>query len=248
MKALVRRGGQVSLEIVEEPQRGEREVLIEVALAAMCRTDIYVAEGILPVKEPLVLGHELSGAVVEASPASGLVKGDRVTVIPSIACGRCAGCAADSDCLTPQFLGVDRDGAFAERVVVPEAYVRKLPDSMDLKKAAYVEPVTAALAVLNAPLEREGRGLVLGENRIATLITRVLRLHGCERTEQLSVEAAEAAGELFDYVIESEATAESLLVMLEVLQPGGRAVLKSRPSAAVPIDELASARRGIRFV
>jgi L-iditol 2-dehydrogenase len=248
MRALVRRSGAVSLEDIPAPRiQRDDDVLIQVLVAGICRTDVYVARGTLPVREPRILGHEFAGRVLEAGPSAAVRPGDRVTVIPLLDCAACASCAEGGECSQPLFLGVDVDGAFAERIVVPAAAVLRTAQTMDLRRAAYVEPVAAALAVLEAPLERTGRGLVLGDNRIASLILRILEIHGFANFVQLSLAEAQAETGLFDTVIETEATAPALAAMLARLRPRGLGVLKSRPAAPTPIDVALAVKKNLRL-
>jgi threonine dehydrogenase-like Zn-dependent dehydrogenase len=248
MRALVRRGGKVGLESIAAPRLGrDDDVLIQVILAGICRTDVYVARGLLAVAEPRILGHELVGVVVQAGAISGFHPGERVTVIPTFACGACAGCRAQGDCHDPLFLGVQRDGAFAERMVVPAKNLLRAPDRLSAERAAYTEPVAAALAVLDAPLPRDGRGLVLGDNRIATLIMRILAAEGFVNFIQARADAPALDGAAFDCVIETEATASTLAAMVGLLKPHGLGVLKSRPSAAVPLDVTRAVKKNLRL-
>ena len=106
---------------------------VRVAFAGVCRTDLFVADGRLPSRDPVVLGHELSGVVDEAGPASGFAAGERVTVDPLLPCGRCAACqdagarATRAACRAPEMLGVARHGAFADRLVVPASALHRVP-------------------------------------------------------------------------------------------------------------------------
>jgi L-iditol 2-dehydrogenase len=248
MRALVRRSGGVWLDEVPAPRIAcDDDVLIEVILAGICRTDLYVARGTLPVAEPRILGHEFAGRVLEAGPAAGFAPGEPVAVIPIIACGACVGCAADQTCAEPGFLGVQADGAFAERIVLPARAVLRVPASMPARRAAYVEPVAAALAVLNAPLDRASRGLILGDNRIASLIGRILDLEGFSDVTAVPVSGAAGLEGVFDFVIETKATAPALEAMVALLRPGGLGVLKSRPAAAVPIDIARAVKKDVRL-
>ncbi len=222
MKALVRSGGRVAVTDRADPPVGPGHVAIEVALAGICRTDLYVAEGRLPSADPVVLGHELAGIIVEAREAP-FSAGETVTVVP-----RVEGVG---------FLGVDRDGAFAQRVVVPAANVLRVPSSMPWRVAAYVEPVAATLAILDA-LEGADSILVMGAGRIAELASRVLAAHGIDHDRTPSRP---------DYrcVVETSATEGSLRTMLDLVAPGGTAVLKSRPPAPVPIDLALATRKRV---
>jgi threonine dehydrogenase-like Zn-dependent dehydrogenase len=248
MRALTRRAGSVRLEDVEAPKcQSSSDVRIRITVAGMCRTDIYVARGTLAVKEPLILGHEFTGVVVEANNASGFSRGDRVTAIPLLDCGNCACCRRAEACAQPLFLGVEVNGAFAEEIVIPATNIRHVPASMDPRHAAYTEPVAAAMAVLNAPLSRDGLGIVLGDNRIAALTTSILKLKGFNRVERVRVEDWESYANLADFAIETEANQTALESLVRVLRPGGLAILKSRPAQHVPLNISLAVKKGLLF-
>jgi propanol-preferring alcohol dehydrogenase len=123
------------------PEPGPDELLIRVTVCAVCRTDLHVAEGDLPVhRSPVVPGHEIVGEVVGSGDA---VTGFRPGELVGVAwlrhtCGRCVYCGRGSENLCPYSLytGWDADGGYAEYTTAPAAYVYRLP-------AGY-EPATLA--------------------------------------------------------------------------------------------------------
>lgn len=248
MRALLKEGGSVRLARVPEPviAAGD-DVLVRVAFAGVCRTDLLVAEGRLPSRDPIVLGHELSGVVAAAGPsARGIAAGDRVTVAPLLACGRCRGCLVSqanegagrgAACSAPEMLGVLRHGAFADMLVVPAASVHRIPAGLPMRTAAYVEPVAASLAVLHAGISREQRGLVLGRGRIAELTMRVLLAHGFERVD-LRAPGDPLAEDEYDFAIETAASTAVMRALAAAVRPRGRVVLKSRLVEPVALDLL----------
>ena len=131
-------------ERVPTPGVGGRDVLIRVAYCGICRHDVLSRQGAFPtVRPPITPGHQISGHVVATGVdvPSGLL--DRpVTTMLTVGCGDCLGCLAGdpANCATgrPAFLGDDRDGGYAEFVVVPHHTVVPLPDGMDLLQAAVV--------------------------------------------------------------------------------------------------------------
>lgn len=246
MRALTRRNGGLHVDDVAPPRlRTPDDVRVRVDVAGLCRTDVYVAQGRIAVREPLILGHEFTGIVTDQDRQGSFGTGDRVTAIPLMACGACASCAGGRSCAEPLFLGVDLDGAFADEIVVPAQYLRKVPSTLDPRQAAYTEPVAAAMAVLNAPLPRDGSGIVLGSSRIAALTERILANEGFRNVRRMSVEEAGSVVNEADFVIETEANEDSFRVMLGALRPGGVAVLKSRPAVAVPLDVALAVKKGI---
>ena len=253
MQALVKSREGVRLERRTVPHLDERhDVLVRVAYAGLCRTDLHVAEGRVAVELPRTLGHELAGIVDRAPVGSGLASGRRVTIQPAIPCGSCVVCrdeglAADPPrCVRPSFLGVHRDGAFAELLAVPAAAVLALPDSMSLQRGAYVEPIAASLAVLRAPIARHERGVVYGDNRIAELTRRVLVAHGFERIVVAS-ETTALEESSFDFAIETVPTTTALRALVAAVRPGGKIVLKSRPFDPVALDLGAAVAKELSF-
>jgi len=250
MKALVKEGRSVGVQMVPRPVLTcEDEVIIRVVKAGICRTDLYVAEGRMHCIDPLILGHEFSGLVWEViNAAGGLAPGHRVTVMPVIPCGACEYCEGgrQASCQDPTMLGIDHHGAFAEYVKCPASMVHRLPESVSFKAGAYTEPIAASLAVLKAGLGRGEKGLIYGDNRIALLTRKVLEAHGftdvsvyddrSEGRETLS------AG-VYDFIIETVATSESLREMIRAIRPFGKIVLKSRQLEAVAVDFSAAIRK-----
>jgi propanol-preferring alcohol dehydrogenase len=137
-------GGQLPpLQLVEvdAPQPGPGEVVVDVVACGVCRTDLHVVEGDLPVHRSHVTpGHEVVGRVRSRGPgASRFEVGERVGV-PWLArtCGVCRFCRRGDEnlCLAPTFTGWDRDGGYAEQVVVDERFAYRLPATFTDVEAA----------------------------------------------------------------------------------------------------------------
>ena len=218
------------------------QVRIRVGLAGICRTDLYVAQGKMPYRgDQIVLGHEFCGEIVEVGrDITDLQVGMQVTAHPL--------CLGDQG--EWEMLGVDLPGAFAQQIVVPAHLVTPVPEGLTQQQAAYAEPVAAALAILLAPLPQdEGtRGLLWGTGRIAELTARVLRAAGHTRFGQLHdlSELQALPPGSFDWVVETQATAQSIALLTRALRPQGLLVLKSRPAEPVAIDLQAWVRKALR--
>ena len=124
-----------------QPQPAAGEVLVSVRVCGVCRTDLHVAEGDLPVHRPHVVpGHEVVGTVEEVGEgASRFAVGERVGVAwLASTCGRCRFCrrGAENLCPNARFTGWDRDGGYAESTVVDERYAYRLPESLPDDQAA----------------------------------------------------------------------------------------------------------------
>ena len=251
MWAVVKQGPSVQRRRVPIPEPRPGELLIRVAVAGVCRTDVYVAQGRMSSADPLILGHELAGVVAEAGRGDhGFAAGDRVAVMPAIPCGRCLRCTSGmADCCPHhEFLGVGRHGAFAEYMAVPAQVVHRLPETLSFMEGAYTEPVCASLAVLKAQIRPGDRGLVFGDNRIAELTRRVLSATGFPAIETYRMDPlAPLESDAYDFVIETEPIPQAFDDIIRVLRPGGRIILKSRPPAPVAIDLAAAVRKEVIF-
>ena len=226
--------------------RSVHDVRIRVARAGFCRTDLHVARGRIACVPPRVLGHEVAGIVVEVgADVTRVTLGTRVAVMPLMPCGDCPGCRAHQLCLTPRMLGVDVDGGFAQAVIVPESQVFPVPLEMSFERAAYVEPVAAAMAVLRSPIQPGTRGVVVGGGRIGELTQRVLLSHGHRDFTVESVDGPRHAGVGMDWAIETTGTEAGISLSLRSLRVNGTLVLKSRPPAPVPVDVSLAVRREI---
>lgn len=150
MRALVWTDKQkVELQERERPDCTGK-ILIKVAYAGICGSDVSVYLGKHPrAKPPLVMGHEFSGVVedIGAGVETPLKKGDTVVVNPLYYCGRCRACLKGNThvCRSLRLYGTDTDGGMAEYAAVPESCVYKLPEGISLKMAAVIEPVAVVM-------------------------------------------------------------------------------------------------------
>jgi propanol-preferring alcohol dehydrogenase len=116
-------GKPIEIAELPDPQVGPTDVLVRIAGAGVCHSDLHVIDGEVNVRQrPITLGHENAG-VVEAvgEQVSDLKPGDGVAVFGAWGCGTCAQCERGEDnlCLKPVFPGVTVDGGWAEKLLVP---------------------------------------------------------------------------------------------------------------------------------
>jgi threonine dehydrogenase-like Zn-dependent dehydrogenase len=237
MRAIVRDRDGVKLALVTAPAPGPDEVVVEIAYAGVGRSDLAVADGTIVVSPGRVLGHELAGRVRQLGAAvTDLAVGDPVTVVPFSPCGVCASCGAGHRCPVPIWLGLARDGAFADRVRVPASMVLRLPPGLTLRRGACAEPIAAALGVLPY-VERGARVLIVGHGRSAELTARVCAAHGAAVVRDRDDDIAFATAG-FDVAIEHGG---ELSALLPLLRPGGSLILRSRSRRlALDASELAA--------
>ena len=149
MKALVKskREPGLWLEDVPKPTIGHNDVLIKIKKTGICGTDIHIykwdewSKATIPV--PLTIGHEFVGEIAEiGSEVTGFKVGERVSGEGHITCGHCRNCRAGKRhlCRNTVGIGVNRQGCFAEYLVMPAVNAFKLPDSIPDDVASCFDP------------------------------------------------------------------------------------------------------------
>jgi len=163
----------------DDVRPGAGEVVVGVRLGGICRTDLEIAKGYMDFTG--VLGHEFVG-VVQAGPARWV--GKRVVAEINCPCGSCELCGAGlgNHCRSRTVIGIaGRDGAFAERLALPEANLHEVPPELTDEQAVFVEPLAAAIQVTRQVELGPARDVVvLGAGRLGQLVARVLAATGAD--------------------------------------------------------------------
>jgi 2-desacetyl-2-hydroxyethyl bacteriochlorophyllide A dehydrogenase len=133
--------GKFELRDVPDPKPGPGEVVVEVQSAGLNRLDLWLEQGALPVQIPLprTPGSEIAGRVLDVGDGvTGWKHGDAVAVQSNLFCGECEFCRRgdDSLCLRGRLLGVNCDGGFAEKALVPARSLVRLPRGVDFDTSA----------------------------------------------------------------------------------------------------------------
>lgn len=191
MKALVLTGTkQFEMQDVTTPTVKDDEVLVNTAYAGICGTDRALYAGLpgsADAVPPIVLGHENSGIVAAIGRNVTNVKvGDRVTVDPNIYCGECEYCRTDRPelCDNLSAVGVTRDGGLEESFTAPASVVYPIPDSVSLKAAATVEPISCAVhGVKLLDLTPYQKALVIGDGFMGQLFVQLLPAYGVHQVD-----------------------------------------------------------------
>lgn len=176
---------EVKQVLIPEPKSDE--ALVKVHCIGICGSDVHYYEhgkiGRYEVKQPIILGHELAGEVVQVGSAvSNVVVGDRVAVEPGITCGRCEYCKSGRYNLCPDVVFMATppvDGAWAEYVAVRSDFLFKLPEEMSFEEGALLEPLSVGFhAARRARVGPDDRVLVLGLGPIGLLAMEAAKLFG----------------------------------------------------------------------
>jgi L-iditol 2-dehydrogenase len=182
MHAMVLRGaGDLAKAQVDAPPRVPGQVIVRVTHSGICGTDLKIFTGAIPVAYPRIMGHEMSGEVVDAGGCLDFGPGDRVIIDPVLSCGGCLNCRAGQTnlCPTGVLLGRDADGGFADYVAVPRAQVFRLPETIDPRIAPAIQVLTTC---------------VHAQRRVAIFPGQSVVVSGLGMTGQLHVQLAKARG------------------------------------------------------
>lgn len=171
---------EIEYEDIPEPILNPDEAIIKIASVGICGSDIHVFKGENPVlKPPVVQGHEFGG-IIESIKGKGGRKnfkiGQKVSVFPTINCGKCFYCKKDLSHLCEKqkiFDGGSLDGAMKEKIAVPINNLFSLPDSFDLKYSALIEPVSVAVHATNE--FKNSNILIIGIGTIGSLVQQVCK-------------------------------------------------------------------------
>jgi L-iditol 2-dehydrogenase len=260
---VVERPGAAALQRVPKPEPRAGEVLVRVAAAGICGSDVEVLEGRRPspyVRYPIIPGHEWAGTVEAVGPGvAGIDVGAAVVAEGFRACGDCARCREGLTNLCEvdyAETGFTHPGGFAEFVCVPAHLVHQLPAGSDLAAAALLEPAACvAQGLLEIDLRPGltvavvGSGTVgllavalfsrVSPGRLALVGTRAARLElggAMGATETWNVRRDEYPEPGFDLVFEAAGTPSGARTAVELARRGGTVVLEGISGQPAAID------------
>ena len=215
-------GSKPELRRQQMPVPAPGHVLLRVSSVGLCRTDLLVADEKISVSKDVILGHEFSGVLAESNGPCSLPIGTRVSTDPTFVR------TLDG---TDGYMGLDIDGALATWAVVPATKIFDA-DGLSDEEAAYLEPIAAAMGGLEPAQRAGGRGLILGDNRIATLTSDIFRTSGirfeCLSQEAFRQQTVEGGRCVYDWILETKLEEDVLALAAEALKVSGRVILKSR--------------------
>ena len=182
------------LDSVQADAPGPHELLVRVAFGGICGSDLHYYQhggfGTVRIKEPMALGHEVSGVVAAlGAGVEGFDVGQRIAISPSRPCGACKFClqGMQNHCLEMRFYGSAMrfphvQGAFSETLVIDAAQAHKIAPDLPLSQAALAEPLSVGLhAIARAGSVFGKQVLVTGCGPIGSLLIAGLRRAGAAR-------------------------------------------------------------------
>ncbi|WP_423923106.1 galactitol-1-phosphate 5-dehydrogenase [Frigoribacterium sp. 2-23] len=260
--AVLHAAGDIRVEDVTVPTPGPGEVLLKVAACGVCGSDIprMLRNGgyILPI----ICGHEFSGWIEELGEGvTGFEIGTLVSVPPLIPCYHCDYCLKGEFglCENYDYFGSRSNGAYAQYVVAPVGNLLVMPEGIDPRAAAMLDPAAIALHGLWKTGLRAGhRVLVVGAGPIGLFAVQWAKIHGAgqivaidlsEQKSQMALEAGAThavqtfdeakalAGRGFDIVLESAGVPVTADMAAHLTGPQGHAVFIGIPHAPVTLDK-----------
>lgn len=184
--------GKFGLEEIPEPSASVEEVIVKVEACAICGSDLRTFRYGHPlIKLPHLLGHEVSGTIVEVGKqVRGYEEGDRVAIAPGAPCGRCTYCykGIQNLCVSRIIMGVHFPGAFAQYVRIPGQSVKagsvvKISDHLAFEEATLGDPLVASLngqQIVNTSLG--DKVVIMGAGPIGCLHVSLSKLRGAAKT------------------------------------------------------------------
>ena len=178
---------KIAIREVADLHPGPGDVLIETTFSGVCGSDLHAFKGVHPFrKPPVILGHELSGTIVEMGKGvQGFRPGDRVTVMPLVACESCPFCRMGKQniCLNKKVPGLgDWLGTFTPYFLSKPSITYQLGPRTDLDVGVLAEPLAVGIHSVfeQAKVEPGSRVLILGAGTIGIVTALAARMAGAE--------------------------------------------------------------------
>jgi len=237
---LVRKIGAFELTTVPVRDLEDDEVLIEVEVTGLCRTDLKLIRiGHRDLTLPRIPGEEVVGVIRKTGGnVTALQEGCRVYVYPGLWCGRCPACrsGAENLCRGMQIMGFHRDGGFAEYVIASAKSVIPVPEGLSAELAVFAEPLSCCLNALE--LARLGKGDTLGiwgAGPAGTLLARASLAMGAEplsiepdrRRREIAKGIVSCGSKKFDVCIVAVGSRQAYQEAVMAMNPRGRLVIFS---------------------
>lgn len=263
MKAVVFSDSLKLVNDYEKPVAKAGEALVKVLMAGICNTDFEITKGYMGYNG--ILGHEFVGVVEEVNSEDKTLLGKRVVGEINCGCGECDYCkqGLERHCFNRQTLGIwKKDGCMAEYVTMPIKNLLEVPENVTNEEAVMVEPLAAALEILEQlHIRPDSKVLVLGDGKLGLTIALALSGAGLDVTQvgkhSNKLEITKKQGvktvllneleitKTWDVVVEATGSINGFETALSLTRPRGVLVLKSTVAsgkefnfAPIVIDEI----------
>lgn len=244
------------IEEVEKPKPESGEVLLKVRASGIRGTDVSIYAGKQKVTYPLIIGHEFAGQIAEVGEGVTRVKtGDRVVSDAVFSCGKCYLCQKGRRnlCVEGGIYGREKDGSYAEYIVVPEIACFKIPDNIPFEEATIIEMLATIYRGQKwIPINPGESVLIIGQGAAGLLNTQLAKVSGAtplivsdffqwklelakkfgadyiidakkENVLKKTMELTEGCGA--DIVIEAVGNPDTVKLSFEAVRPGGKILL-----------------------
>ena len=263
MKAVVFSDNLKLVNDYKKPVANAGEALVKVLMAGICNTDFEITKGYMGYNG--ILGHEFVGVVEEVNSEDKTLLGKRVVGEINCGCGVCDYCkqGLERHCFNRQTLGIwKKDGCMAEYVTMPVKNLLEVPQNVTNEEAVMVEPLAAALEILEQlHIRPDSKVLVLGDGKLGLTIALALSGAGLDVTQvgkhSNKLEITKNQGvktillnnleitKTWDVVVEATGSINGFETALSLTKPRGVLVLKSTVAsgkefnfAPIVIDEI----------
>ena len=263
MKAVVFNDSLKLVSDYKKPVANAGEALVKVLMAGICNTDFEITKGYMGYNG--ILGHEFVGVVEEVNSEDKTLLGKRVVGEINCGCGVCDYCkqGLERHCFNRQTLGIwKKDGCMAEYVTMPIKNLLEVPQNVTNEEAVMVEPLAAALEILEQlHIRPDSKVLVLGDGKLGLTIALALSGAGLDVTQvgkhSNKLEITKNQGvktvllnnleitKTWDVVVEATGSINGFETALSLTKPRGVLVLKSTVAsgkefnfAPIVVDEI----------
>jgi len=234
------------------PEPSVNEVLIKVISAGICATDLELLDGYYPFTG--IPGHEFVGLVI-MSPSDPYWLNKRVVGEINISCKECDSCIRGdhNHCEKRKVLGIkEKNGAFAEYLILPISNIHEIPDSIPNDKAVFIEPIAAAVRILEqVNIILTDKVLIIGAGRLGQLIARVFQNENydvqvlAKYSDQIkllknlgihTISESDAHTKKFDVVVEASGSEKGIDYALRAVRSRGIVVMKTTTAETVSVN------------
>jgi len=254
--AFLYKPGDVRIKEIDIPKIDADEVLVGIKAVGICGSDVHYFKhghiGDCIIKNPLILGHEAAGEIVEVGKKVKNWKvGDRVTIEPGVPCRKCNFCKKGryNLCKDVVFMATPPiNGAFTEYIAYPEDFLFCLPDNLSYEEGAMIEPLSVGVySVKRGNVEPGKTVVILGMGTIGLVTLQAARAFGASKIivtdiEQLRLDFAKKFGA--DYTLNASEDNNILNKISEIAKEGVDVVIETAGEVITGQQSISIVKKG----